>query len=138
MSVTDQNCLSRRIQELASIINAPASLLPAVGTSNDFADPYILIDGMFFQYVVRERGEILQNRETRDVEKLLYWVFKGVTFNMAVEFERNHRMPGQDIRRLLFSHELQLLETLNPQWRVMEQQEIDEILLRAPYSDQLG
>lgn len=131
----NQTSLKRKMQELASVISAPASLLPAIGTPNDFAYPYVLIEGPVFRYLVRERGEILENRETHEVETLLYWIFKHVTFNMAVEFEKAHRISGQDFRRLLFSHQLHLLEALNPQWRAMENQEIENILVRAPYSD---
>lgn len=133
--MVDKKALIARIKELASVIGAPDSLLPAVDVPNDFAYPYVLMEDPVLQYVIRERGEILQNRQTSDLEELLYWIFQDVTFNMAAEFEKRHRVSGQDFRRVLWNHQMQLLEKLRPEWRKKRQHQIDRILEESPFSD---
>jgi len=124
--------LIAKIREMASAINAPESTLPAVGEWNDFANPYVMIDDGAYHYLVRERGETLQDRKTHDLNELLYWIFQDVTFNMAVQFETKHRVANQDFRRMLFDHQLQLLGTLHPSWRRTREQEIAAILEQSP------
>ncbi len=68
-------------------------------------------------YVIVERGTELQRRTTTDLDKLSYWIFRDVTFSMAVDYEVAHRIEGQDFRILLFQHQLQLLHNLRPEWR---------------------
>ena len=131
----DKKALDERIQELASVIGAPDSILPAIEVPNDFAYPYVLMEGPVLHYVVRERGEVLQQRQTSDLDELLYWIFQDVTFNMAAEFEKRHRVPGQDFRRVLWNYQTQLLEKLQPEWRKKRQEQIDQILQDSPFSD---
>jgi len=131
----DKMTLTARINELTSIIGAPDSLLPQIGLKNDLAYPYIELDRCLFYYIVREKGEVLEQRPTSDLEELLFWIFQDVTFQMAMEFERKNRVPQQDFRRILWSHQLQLLERLRPEWRMKRQQQIDQILETRPFSD---
>jgi hypothetical protein len=130
--------LATKILDLASVISAPASMVPRIGVANDFAYPYILLDQNRFFYIVRERGEVLEQRETSDLEDLLSWVFQDLTFQMATEFERKNRAPHHDIRRLLWEHQLQLLDRLRPEWRIERQRQIDQILKENPFSDLAG
>jgi len=68
---------------------------------------------------------------------LLYIVFEKITFDMALQYELIHRIPFQDSRRLLFSHQLKLMEKLSPEWKNVLQNRITEIIKRNPYQDGL-
>jgi hypothetical protein len=87
-----KEALIAKIRETASTINAPESTLPGM----TFANPYVMIENGAYHYLVRERGETLQDRKTHDLDELLYWIFQDVTFNMAVQSERKHRVANQD------------------------------------------
>ncbi|MEJ2294250.1 MAG: Imm63 family immunity protein, partial [Candidatus Lokiarchaeota archaeon] len=68
-----------------------------------------------------------------DVHKLLYWIFKDIVFEMASDYELNHRKPEEDFRKLLFNKDLALFEKLDNQWYVWEKEDIDNILKENPY-----
>ena len=63
--------LKRMIEELALKINAPRGLLPTYQVSDDGALPHIVIDGSgVYHFIVVERGQELQHRQTRDLDEL--------------------------------------------------------------------
>jgi hypothetical protein len=68
-------------------------------------------------YVIVERGNELQRHTTTELDTLLYWIFRNITFSTAVDHEVAHRIEEQDFRILLFQHQLQLLQDLRSEWR---------------------
>jgi hypothetical protein len=105
-----------RVEELASLIDAPAHLLPTYGGSEDGARPHIESEGIALSYVVVERGVELRRDTTEDLDELLYWIFRAVTFSMGGEFELRHRVEHQDFRIIMFQQQLELLTALKPHW----------------------
>lgn len=105
------------VTETAARIRPREYYLPTYGRSEDFARPHVETSARDMSYVIVERGTELQRRTTTDLDKLLYWIFRDVTFSMAVDYEVAHRIEGQDFRILLFQHQLQLLHNLRPEWR---------------------
>jgi hypothetical protein len=87
------------IDRLARKIGAPPQTLPTYGHSEDAGRPHIEADWKAYHFVVVERGQELERRTTRDLDELFYWVFKGVTFDMACQFELRNRIPNADFRR---------------------------------------
>ena len=110
------NAVRERVDELALRIDVPSHLLPTYGKSDDGARPHIETDGDSFSYVIVERGIELQRDSTTDIDELLYWIFRSVTFNMGVDFELQHRSEEQDFRIILFRRQLELLAALKPHW----------------------
>lgn len=86
-------------------------------------------------YVVTERGSELERRRTRDPDELLYWLLSDVAFSLASEYELEHRIAGQDFRRLLFQRQVDLLGQLDPRWSERRTREIQGILTTHPYDD---
>jgi hypothetical protein len=127
--------LRERVAALARRIGAPSNLLPTYASSEDFARPHIETDLRGYHYVVVERGTELSRSTTRVLDELLYWVFRDVTFSMACSFELAHRQPMQDSRRILFAHNLQLLESLSPTWRATREAALASVLRSHPYRD---
>jgi hypothetical protein len=58
-----------------------------------------------------------------------------VTFSLASEYERRHRVSGRDFRRLLFQKQIDLLGQLNADWALRRQHEIERVLAAYPYDD---
>ena len=128
--------IKQKIEQLAIQIDASANqMLPTYGTSKDDGTPYIEVEYSNYFYLAYDRDTKSINRKTQDIDELLYWVFAGVTFNMASSYASAHRDPSINYRRIMFSHQLELLEKLNPLWRKRREKEIDEILKGSPYSD---
>ena len=123
--------IEAEVLRLAGGIDAPSRLLPTFGTSRDGGHPHIEVGGIHglqLSWVVRERGEEWERRTTLDLDELLYWTFEAVTFSMASDWEVKHRVDGQDSRRLLFSHQLELLDRLDSAWGERRKRELGPLL----------
>ena len=108
--------IKAKVDELAGKIDASSNILPTYGHSEDAARPHIEVDSRGYHYVVVERGEELKRITTINLDDLLYHIFEAVTFSLASDYEVTHRIPGQDFRRLLFKHQVELLSLLSTQW----------------------
>jgi hypothetical protein len=134
-TATTLDGLRKAIHRIAAIISAPKDLFPSYGTSRDFAHPHIEVDQKGYHYVIVERGHEFERRTTQDPNELLFWIFDSITTNMALAFELNHRVEGQDFRRVYFKKQLELLGALDSTWqeRVAEEQKV--ILARSPFNE---
>jgi hypothetical protein len=126
-----------QVNEMARKIGARPEFLPTFGTSDLSGKPYIVIKGETFYYLAYDRGSVTINKETTSLPTLLYWIFDGITNQMGVAYEANHRVPDVDPRRLAFKKQLELLNMLQPEWKGQKEQEIQEILAKHPYRDEL-
>jgi hypothetical protein len=138
MSLFDLNQIKEKVLEIAKQINAPSILLPTFGVNKDFAQPEIRVDGKGYHFVIVERGSELKHQIVKDIDELLYLVFKDITFSMACEYELNNRIEGQDFRRILFSKQLELLSKISDIYYSLGRKEIEEILVKNPFNDKLG
>ena len=122
---------------LAERIDAPKNLLPTYGHALDGAHPHIqLNENGEMYYVIVERGEELRREIAVDMDDLLYYIFSGVTFQMATRFEVNNRVESEDCRRKLFAKQEELLGKLNDKWAIRQQKEHYRILRTHPFDDQ--
>lgn len=101
----------------ARLIHPKAYYLPTYGRSEDLARPHIESAPQGMSYVIVERGNEMQRHTTTELDTLLYWIFRDITFSMAVDHEIAHRIDEQDFRIVLFQHQLVLLQVLRPEWR---------------------
>lgn len=127
------------VDAMAEKINAPQNVLPTYGYSDDGALPHIEIgeNGELY-YVVVERGQELRRDFSLDANDLLYKIFADVTFSMACDFEKRHRIKGQDFRRQPFAKQVELLGMLNEEWRSRKQRDHDLIVASHPFDDSTG
>ncbi len=129
--------LYAQVQELARKIDATPELLPTFGTSDLGGRPYIVIKADTFYYLANDRETVTLSRQTTSLPTLLYWIFEHITARLGAAYEKEHRVPDVDRRRLAFKKQLELLETLEVEWRELRQQEIKDILAKHPYRDAL-
>jgi len=124
-----------RVDELAKIIAAPKETLPTFGRSEQSGQPHVEVDSNGYHYVVAERGHENSRHTTLDIDELMYAVFQDVTFVLACKYELNHRMDGQDCRRIMFEHQVELLSKLNQTWGERGRLEHAQILEQYPFHD---
>ncbi len=125
-----------RVRQLAAELGAPDNLLPTFGYPDGSGRPNVELNGAGYDYVVSERGYEHRRSMAADLDQLLCWIFSGITFDMAGRYAAAHSQPGEDFRRLLFAHQLELLDTLNPEWAELQRREQQAILARDPFRDQ--
>ena len=122
------------VKEYGSLIGVPTASVFAAPRGD--GSPYIEI-GDAYQFVVEERGIELERRKTSDLDELLYWLFDGITFSIAFDYELFHRRISEDSRRQLFAKQEALLGQISAEWRDRKQAEHRHILDRYPFNDTL-
>ncbi|MFX1495892.1 MAG: Imm63 family immunity protein [Promethearchaeota archaeon] len=127
--------IRRKVKEYGKRINAPNHLLSIHTISDGFGTPYIEIDKNGYNYVISERGIEYERRRTKDIEKLLYWIFEQIVFIMANEYELENRKSGEDHRRQLFAKEMELMKKLDMKFTRWYKEKLDKILKEYPYDD---
>jgi len=89
--------------------------------------PHVEHHGDVYAYVVTERGNEYERRETRDPGELLYWLVSDTTGQAAQQFERVHRAAGRDSRRLWFAKHVELLENIRADWGSRKREEYERV-----------
>ncbi|WP_269153527.1 Imm63 family immunity protein [Pseudomonas carnis] len=84
---------------------------------------------------VPERSYEIFRKYTRSLDELLFWIISRVALNMAVDYELSHRVAGKDSRRMIFEKYLSELSRINNEWGKKASDEIEAVLLAAPFSD---
>jgi ketosteroid isomerase-like protein len=110
-----------------------ASWFSTTATHNGSA--HIELHGSVFHWIVTERGQELERRETSDLDEVLYWLMSDVTFNIATRHELHNRRPGEDTRRQLFAEQERLLNELRPEWAAKYRVRVAQILSAHPFVD---
>lgn len=123
------------VRNMGEIVRAPYSLLSIPDKPTGTGTPHVETDGDTYAYVVTERGFEFNRKSTKDLDELLYWIFDGIAFSMAVDYELKHRKEGVDSRRTIFERQLEILSSLNPDWVRLTRKEIDETLKETPFDD---
>lgn len=123
------------VNELAQKIGAPQNILPTYGYSEQTARPHVEVSPRAYYYVVAQNGQEVSRFATRDIDQLLYKIFVDMTFGLAIAYAEKNRIENQDIRRLAFQRQVELLTLLSPQWGERGSQEHAQILKQAPFDD---
>lgn len=85
---------------------------------------------------IGDRG-LLTIKKTDSLFEIAYWIFKHQTFVMAFDYERKHRIEGQDCRRIAFEKQLELMKILGYEYKQRAEDEMSEILKAHPFQDEL-
>lgn len=121
------------VEKNAKIINAPTSKILTFGISRDDGTPCIQNSQDKYYYICKDRNTITFQKQTDDINELLYWVFCGITSEMAETYAINHPIKNRFSRKVKFSHQLWLLDQINKNWSTKREKEINEILIQYPY-----
>ena len=126
--------LQEKIYEIGRIINAPRSWLIVLYQPVNDGSPYVSIQGEELFYTSSERGCEISRKPISSLDELMYFIFEGATSMMALDYELDNRVEGQDFRRIYFSKQIELMSKLSPRWGERCRKEIEEILSSSPYS----
>lgn len=131
--------IKKNADQLATKIHANEILLPTYGHSLDEAHPHVEVDDKgLMHYVMVERGQERSRETTDELDTLLYWIFKDVTFSMACSYELKNRIEDKDCRRIMFEKQEELLGILNDVWKQKRKEEHRSILEQHPFDDLAG
>ena len=128
------SAIQAEVDQRAAILGLKAGAGPTYGYSEDFARPHIEV-GVTYDYVIVERGQERDRKSFDSLDGLLEQIFDDITFGMAFSYELEHRVGGQDCRRIGFAKQIELLERLNPIWAEREAARHEAILRQHPFVD---
>ncbi|CAN5372473.1 hypothetical protein BH10ACI2_BH10ACI2_15130 [soil metagenome] len=127
--------LQREYNQLAQYIKPCDTEYSFLTERQDDGSPHVEFANGEFHYVVTERGSEFERRTTDDINEILYWLVNDLTFWMSVEYELKHRMPGQDFRRVMFDHRIEIMKKARREFADRLEGEIAETLSNNPFLD---
>ena len=127
--------LQKTVSLIGAKLGAPKSMLLVRESSPEDGTPHVEFKSEGFEYVSSERGYEIFRKHTRSLDELLFWIISRVAFNMAVDYELSHRVAGKDSRIMIFEKYLSELSRINKEWGKKASDEIEAVLLAAPFSD---
>jgi hypothetical protein len=132
MPTLNPDDLQKRLVTELRKVNGEIELLPEINNLNDFAKPFIELDGHGYNYVCRERGEEIFRKMPFDIDELLYEVFDNLTFEMATKWEVQNRKENEDFRLQLFAKQVDLMTTINADFGQRINNKLQRILKFQP------
>jgi hypothetical protein len=120
--------------KIAEHLSAPKKHVLFAETPQHDGSAHVEYEGNELLYVITERGSRFEERRTRDPKELLYWLVSDLTWNMAVDYELNHRIENEDCRRQIFSKNSEYLNSINVDWAARKKSEYDTILTDHPFN----
>jgi hypothetical protein len=109
--------LQAEIARLAAVVGAIGHDVADFNPHVDAGCPYIeLGPDAQLRWIVKERGQLVEQRTTRDPDELLYWCFEATTFALGTRWEASHRDETRDPRERLWAKQFEMLNRLNPEW----------------------
>ncbi len=99
--------------------------------------PYISFENDSYNYIYSERGYEFSRKVTHSLNTLLYWIISEFAYQIAYQYELDHRVEGRDGRRIAFPKFVEIMANMNPAWEAEARFEIQKILAKAPYDDSL-
>lgn len=99
--------------------------------------PYISFENSSYNYIYSERGYEFSRKVTYSLNTLLYWIISEFAYKIAYQYELDHRVEGRDGRRIAFPKFIEIMANMNPAWESEARNEIQNILVEAPYDDSL-
>lgn len=88
-----------------------------------------------FIYIVSERGQEFERMESPNPYEIMFHIFVGITHKMASNYELKNRVNGQDVRRIIFSKQLETLGLIDFEWQIKHQEYLNNLLNKYPYND---
>lgn len=107
--------LHERIEALARDFGLAERFLP-ITYFPDNGTPYVHVDSRGFHLAYYDRGQASGQRETRDLNEMLYWVVDQVSFNMASEEVARGISHYDQFAPRLLARQDSMLAAMHPEW----------------------
>ena len=109
--------LRDEVARLGALIEAPPPALVSFNSRIDMGAPYVRVEpGGPYHWIVKEHGQTLDHRTTKDVDDILFWSFEATTGSMASRWAAEHPDGQRDFRVGMWAKQQELLMRLNPRW----------------------
>lgn len=109
--------LRDEVVRLGALIDAPAGVLVGFDPHVEAGAPYIRIEpGGAYHWIVKERGQTLDHRTTKDPDDILFWSFEATTASMASRWAADNPDEERDSRVGTWAKQQELLTRLDPGW----------------------
>ena len=106
-----------------------------IGTPKGIDGSFCYSDELGYHYGVNERGKQIMNIRTHSLVEIVFVVLEEQILWMAHDYERKHRIAGEDSRRQLFQKMIQYWNAIGGEYAVRAKQDIKETLVKAPFFD---
>ena len=131
--------LHERIKPVAEKdgIYKPITFYFAESTPYNYPGDFCYSDGEYYYYgSIGDHGEKTINK-TSALFEVAYYIFEFQTSVMAFDYEKKHRISGQSFRRIAFQKQLELMGIIGEEYRNRAERDIDDILKRCPFDDDI-
>ncbi|MBI0551403.1 Imm63 family immunity protein [Pectobacterium parmentieri] len=129
--------IQKKVNELGKNVGIPEGDLHIFSSSPDDGRPHISYYGGLYNYIYAERGVEFFRKTTSSINELFYWIMSDFIYKVAFQYELENRVENIEGRRIAFNKALALMGNISDEWRLMAQNEIDDILAKNPYTDTL-
>ena len=82
-----------------------------------------------------DRGTDTCRLETYDIDELMYWIFRSAANARGRSYQREHRQPTEDARKVWFPIAVEEISRISKEWGDRMKKEQEEILLKHPFID---
>lgn len=128
--------LQNEMTRLAKLINIPEKeLLPISDKPIENVQTIVMNNGLF-ELVFMERGDVTEILTTRSPDELLYYIFRRDVKSISYPRSTESEYSNLDIRREWFKRTREMFHKFeNQSWQKRLEEEIEEELMKAPYTD---
>ncbi len=112
----------------------PNGLFLMPESPTDSGSPHVEVLNGKYHYVVTERGRELERKIAKDEEELMYWFVSDSIFSVACTWEARNRNESEDFRRQLFSKQIELLNSINPEWARKKEAYHEDVLKKHSFT----
>lgn len=130
--------VARRIEQHVAHLERLSGKRPWHVTDTENLDagyPYYREEGGRLVLRANERGRVLSEEWTDDVDELVRLVMRSLVTEVATKHEAGHRRRGEDSRRQWFALTEQWLGAMDPRWGELERAHQQRILASHPFRD---
>jgi len=116
-------------------IYVPLDVVFGAELSPDYEGFHCYTERTGYRHCYTERGEVKIKNSTSSLFDITYWLIKDRITMMASKYKSQFEIPGCDLRRLMFSKELELFQELGGNYKRRAEIDIEEILKEHPFED---
>ena len=123
MEKNNWNEIKNKINSLLGKLNynINENFIPTYKSPKGDGTTYIIINELGYNYIISERGNEYNRKITRDIDELLYWIFKDIIFELVVKTNKK--------RQQWFNEEESMLMKINKNWGNLLKEEHKKLLL---------
>ncbi len=126
--------IKQKVYEKISNVNFQVvNFVEATGNSPEGI--YVFIENDKYIFMFTEKGKTTERKVLNDEIELLWNILNSVLFELAMEYATSNRENGKDLRRALFSKEIELFSLFGDKFKKRKIDEIENVLLKNPYRD---